>query len=134
MKTAFCPVGCWGEIAIDTALCHKNTKQPQSGPAREGWALGVIRKNFAKAAVEDRVLLGPPEYCIPTHPVWRTGKVRGTGCILENCAVLPVGLLPAGSQRMRSFCPATFISVEQASKPSQSTGHPQTPHSKSESL
>lgn len=35
MKTAFCPMGCWGEISVDTALCHKNTKQSQSGLTRE---------------------------------------------------------------------------------------------------
>lgn len=98
MKTVFCPVGCWGEISTDTALCHKNTKQPQSGPAREGRALGVIRENFAKAAVEDRVLLAPPECKVPTFPAWRTGKVRGTGSVLENCPVPPVGLLPAAAR------------------------------------
>lgn len=134
MKTAFCPVGCWGEISTDTALCHKNTKQPQSGPAREGRAPGVIRENSAKAAVEGRVLLGPPESWFPPHAVWRTGKVRGTGSILENCPVPPVGLHPSGSPRTRAFCPSTFASVEQASKPSQGIGHPQKLHSKSESL
>ena len=54
VKTAFVP-GVAEQGLCRHCLCHRNTKQPQSGLTQEAWALSVIRENFAKAAVEDRV-------------------------------------------------------------------------------
>lgn len=87
MKTAFCPLGCWGEISVDTALCHKNTKQPHSGLTQEE-SLLVSSGRTLQRQLWQTVLLGPPEDRVLTGPIWRVGKVRG--CIPENCA----GCLP----------------------------------------
>lgn len=57
----FCPVGCWRELSVDTAIAVMAQRSFRGGLAWENLAFRVTGKNFVIMFMADKVLWEPPE-------------------------------------------------------------------------